>query len=283
MTRLMRTVRLLKSHQAAACQPARCAHRNGPFAFTQQPSSSIFSSHTTTRQFSSTPPPPPSDANPPSSAAQRDDGPLAATAQLVSATSPSPGPSPDATAIYTSPFISAVRRMKLFSLSSCGLSLVSAPLLLVLASPSIPLSGRLAMGTAVAAFGIGTTLALTKFTQPYVIRVWSAPTTDTVLFETLNVWARPRYRSVPVVGLRPLYNRLLSNVRALHAPPAETPSSDYFLHADIVDHPLLKPLVEHSLPLPEEQSDGVQQAETTLVEQTAAPQQPAADTAPKQR
>ncbi len=35
------------------------------------------------------------------------------------------------------------------------------------------------------------------------------------------MWARPRYRSVPVAGLRPLYNRLLSNVRALHNPPAE--------------------------------------------------------------
>ena len=200
----------------------------------------------------------------------------------MSTSSPSPAPPPDAVAIYTSPFISAVRRMKLFSLSSCALSLASAPLLLLLASPSIPLSGRIAMSSAVAAFGLGTTLALTKFTQPYVIRVWQCDGGDRLVMETLNVWARPRYRSVGVAGLRPLWNRLLSNVRALHAPPAEAPYSDYFLHADIVEHPLLKPLVEHSLPLPEEQPDGAQQAEATSAEQTAVAEQPTAAVEPKE-
>lgn len=165
--------------------------------------------------------------------------------------------------------------MKLFSLSSCGLSLLSAPLLLLLSSPTIPLSGRLAMCTAVAAFGVGTTLALTKFAQPYVIRVYSSTSSpDTLVVETLNVWARPVYRSVPVAGLRPLYNRLLSNVRALHFPPADKPHSDYFLHADMVEHPLLKPVVEHSLPPPDEPSESAQQqAESASVDQTP-PAQP---------
>ena len=161
--------------------------------------------------------------------------------------------------------------MKLFSLSSCGLSLLSAPLLLLLSSPTIPLSGRLAMCTAVAAFGVGTTLALTKFAQPYVIRVYSS-SADTLIVETTNVWARPVYRSVPLAGLRPLHNRLLSNVRALHSPPAERPHSDYFFHADLVTDPLLKPLVEHALPPPEEASESAQQTEAAEVEQSAAAQ-----------
>ena len=170
--------------------------------------------------------------------------------------------------------------MKLFSLSSCGLSLLSAPLLLLLSSPTIPLSGRLAMCTAVAAFGVGTTLALTKFAQPYVIRVYSS-SPDSLIVETTNVWARPVYRSVPTRGLRPLHNRLLSNVRALHCPPAEKPHSDYFFHADLVTDPLLKPLVEHSLPPPEEPSESAQQTEAAEIDQPAAPHQSNADAAHK--
>ena len=282
MTRLVPAARLLAVCRITVSLPARCHHRFCPSTLTRLPClhrcKHTCSWHISARAFSTTSVPPPADVTNSSSNAQRDDSILAETARLVSTSSPSSGPSPDAAVIYTSPFVSAVRRMKYFSLSSCVLSLVSAPLLLLLSSPSIPLSGRLAMCTAVAAFGVGTTLALTKFTQTYVIRVWSTGG-DTLLMETLNVWARPRYRSVPVDGLRPLYNRLLSNVRALHNPPAEKPYSDYFFHADIVDDPLLKPFVEHSLPPPEEQPESTeQQAEAITAEQTPRAKQPAADT-----
>ena len=284
MTRVTTTARLLTCRVTVLLSTG-CHHTLRPSIVIRhsclQRSSFTHPSYVAVRPFSSIPPPPPSQATSPSSAAPRNESLLAETGRLVSSSSPSPAPSPDATVLYMSPFVSAVRRMKLFSLSSCALSLVSAPLLLLLSSPSIPLSGRLAMCTAVASFGIGTTLALTKFTQPYVIRIHSA-TPTTLLFETLNIWARPRYRAVPVGGLRPLYNRLLSNVRALHDPPSEVVYSDYFLHADMVDHPLLKPLVEHSLPPPEEQPESQQQAEATSGEQTTAEQQPAAGTVPKQ-
>ena len=296
----------------SACRPA-CHHRLRPARHTTalhvqrclSPHLSYLTHAFSTAVPTSSPSsstPSSSDANSSTSTAPTDDSALAATARLVSPTSPSPAPSPDATVIYTSPFTTAVRRMKLFSLSSCALSLLSTPLLLLLASPSIPLSGRVAMCMAVGGFGLGTTLALTKFTEPYAIRVvlsngagsgsgggsggGSGSGSGQLVFETLNVWARPRYRSVPVEGLRPLHNRLLSNVRALHSPPAETPYSDYFLHADIVDHPLLKPLVEHSLPLPEtplEETQPAETAETISAEQAPTPvQQPAASTPPKQ-
>ena len=151
------------------------------------------------------------------------------TARLISTSSPSPAPSADATVLYTSPFVSAVRRMKFFSLSSCGLSLVSAPLLLLLSSPSIQLSGRLAMCTAVAAFGVGTTLCTHQNSHNPTSFASGRPR-PTPYCSRRSTCGRDRATAVcRWTGCGRCTTRLLSNIRALHSPPADAPSLGLFL------------------------------------------------------
>ena len=182
------------------------------------------------------------------------------TQRLVDLSSPSSPPPSSSDVIYAAPFLTALRRVKMFSLTSCVLSLLSSPIYLLLSPPTIPLSGRLAITTAVISFSLGTTLALTKLTQPYITQAHLHPpppstTTSTasssspepvLTLETLNVLARPRYQRVRAGELRPLYNRLLSNVRAVGVGKAGA-DVDFYLHPDAVQHPVLDPLAQRLL------------------------------------
>ena len=106
-------------------------------------------------------------------------------------------------------------------------------------------------------FSIGTTLALTKMTHPYLTRIHlhpGPPSLDpTLTMETLNVLARPTYQQARVSQLKPLYNRLMSNIRAVGV--GENGSDvDFYLHADEVQHPLLKPLAQEFIAYEAEQT-----------------------------
>ena len=192
--------------------------------------------------------------------------------RLVNLTSPSSPPPPSSTIIYSSPFLAAVRRVKLFSLTSCVLSVLSSPIYLFLAPSTIPLSGRLALTTAVVTFSLGTTAALTRITHSYVTRIHLHPldassdaAADPVMtFETMNIVARPRYQRVRVSELRPLYNRLMTNVRAGGVGEDEAGKDgvgrDFYLHVDLIDHPLLQPVAQQLIAQEAEQT-GQQQGE----------------------
>ena len=168
--------------------------------------------------------------------------------------------------VYESPFTPALKRVKLFSMSSCVLSIVSAPVMLSLSN--VPLAGRTAITIAVVAFGTLTTVVLSKFTGPYITRIFlpppqaaadtatssllppaglpAAPGADVMTLETLNYMARPRYWRVPASTLRPLPNTIMTNVRALlpAAGGAAAAYRDFFLHCDLVEHPLLLPVAQ---------------------------------------
>ena len=171
--------------------------------------------------------------------------------RLVDLSSPSSPPPPSSSVIYASPFLTALRRVKLFSLTSCVLSVLSSPIYVLLAPPTIPVSGRLALTAAVASFSLGTTLALTKMTHPYITRIHLHPPAAThstttsaepvLTLETLNVLARPRYQRVRPEQLRPLFNRLMSNVRAAGVGRGGE-DRDFYLHPDLVQHAALQPL-----------------------------------------
>jgi len=75
--------------------------------------------------------------------------------------------------IYHSPMERAVRAVKAFSLTSAAMALISAPVMVVLANPDMPMIGRMAIAGTVVTFGISTTIALTYFTRSYVIRVFA--------------------------------------------------------------------------------------------------------------
>lgn len=174
---------------------------------------------------------------------------------LVDLQSRSAPPEDNSTVIYTAPFIAACRTVKMFSLSSCLISLMSAPVMMVLAPSTIPPGGRISMGLVVASLGLGTTLALTAFTKPYVVRIYKHQPIDnsepTFTIEQFNLLARPVYTTVPLSAFIPLHNRGFKNLRAVVADQksGKDVNVDFFLHPEILmNDPDLAPLVEHSLP-----------------------------------
>ena len=149
--------------------------------------------------------------------------------------------------IYEAPFANAIRRMKLFSLTSCVLSALSSPIYLLLAPATVPMSGRLGITVAVLSFSFSTTIAFTKMTHSYLTRVYlhpqppsSPPQPAELTLETLSMLARPHYHQVSSAQLRPLFNRLITNVRALGV--GEGGHKDFYFHVDLVEDPVLRPI-----------------------------------------
>ncbi len=176
--------------------------------------------------------------------------------------------------IYQSAMEKAVRAVKAFSLTSAAMAILSAPVMLVLANPEMPMAGRVAIAGTVVAFGISTTIALTYFTRSYVIRVFAkqakpmaaaAPTVAgasteaadeaaarnwILTVETLNMFGRPVHTVAPHTSFHPLFSRVFNNVRvessasdaAAFSPPLQPVKKDLFVHMDQATNPLMLPL-----------------------------------------
>jgi len=149
--------------------------------------------------------------------------------------------------IYEGPFEKTVRRIKVFSLSSCFLTLVGSPLLVYFGNADIPLLHRSALGVAVMGFGLATTFLLNFIVKPYVIRMTYLPDREPkqLRLETLNFFGRKKVLDADIESLSTQTSRPLSTF-------AHPPSNmEFFLHEDvIVQNQNLKPLLKHVIYFP---------------------------------
>lgn len=106
------------------------------------------------------------------------------------ASMPAPAPFDD---IYTGPLARPVRSVKLFSVTSLGLTIVGSPLLAVLVSDKMPLIAGAVIAASAVAVSCSTTGLLAWFAKPYVTRL-SVSRSDRALLraETLTLLGRPQ-------------------------------------------------------------------------------------------
>lgn len=176
----------------------------------------------------------------------------------------------------------ALKAVKMFSLTSAAMSILSAPVMLVLANPNMPMVGRAAIAGTVLVFGLSTTAALTYFTRSYVVRIFaredtripstvvsatssSSSSTDLdatsaadraasdrwlLTVESLNMWGRPVFTTAPHSAFHPLFSRLFNNLRVdftqqqatIRGEGMKPVKKDMFIHMDLATNPLLLPL-----------------------------------------
>lgn len=74
--------------------------------------------------------------------------------------------------IYEGPLSGAIKALKMFSITSCAMSMVASPLLVLMSDPSISFTARAGLGFTVLTFGVSTTGAMSFLTSPYVVGVW---------------------------------------------------------------------------------------------------------------
>ena len=91
--------------------------------------------------------------------------------------------------VYRGPLRSAVRAVKVFSLTTCAAALVGGPILVALGNPSVPLLGRVLMTSFVMTIGISTTLILHWLMKGYVIEMYFDPKLEQLRVYTLTMLA----------------------------------------------------------------------------------------------
>ena len=110
-------------------------------------------------------------------------------------TSPS-NPTPAPEVAYRGPLTNTFRRLKIFSLSSLGLSAALAPFIFVIEASGIPLSARFALaGVAMATSGVSTAL-VAWCGSPYVTKLQRVEKDHALQMTTLTLGLRQRTTSV---------------------------------------------------------------------------------------
>ena len=94
--------------------------------------------------------------------------------------------------VYRGPLRSAVRAVKVFSLTTCAIALVGGPFLVMMGNPSVPLVGRVLMTSFVMLIGISTTLILHWLMKGYVIKMYYDPKSEHLRVYTLTMFAGKR-------------------------------------------------------------------------------------------
>lgn len=95
---------------------------------------------------------------------------------------------PDPNWTYEAPLATSLKRVKVLSIASCGLTLAGAPLLVTLGHSDAMWYAKASIGTTLAAFGTFTTWLLHWFSHPYVHRLEHDPRTDACEAKQLNVF-----------------------------------------------------------------------------------------------
>eukprot|EP01006_Ploeotia_vitrea_P067084 TRINITY_DN96400_c0_g1_i1.p1 TRINITY_DN96400_c0_g1~~TRINITY_DN96400_c0_g1_i1.p1 ORF type:complete len:260 (+),score=77.23 TRINITY_DN96400_c0_g1_i1:57-836(+) len=153
--------------------------------------------------------------------------------------------------MYEGPFGKGIRRLKLFSIGSCALTIVGSPVLVFLSTADVPMFHRAALGAAVVTFGVATTAMLNWFVKPYVVNAWLLPPHDppmAVRFETVDLLGRPKYTEVRLDDLSPDVTRPFGTFQD------SLSGRVFFMHEDIVTRDdVLKPVFEHVILWPEEE------------------------------
>eukprot|EP00124_Ichthyophonus_hoferi_P002335 Ihof_evm9s154 gene=Ihof_evmTU9s154 len=76
--------------------------------------------------------------------------------------------------IYIGPLSAPMKRLKMFSITGCSLSLIGTPSLFYMQSGIAPL-GKAVFASIVFLTGLGSTALVTFFTKPYIHRMWFTP------------------------------------------------------------------------------------------------------------
>lgn len=100
--------------------------------------------------------------------------------------------------IYEGPLSKTVKYAKRFSLTTCAVSLIGCPFLVMYGKASVPFVGKLALAATVLLMGTTTTFILHWFTRVYVHRMWYNPQKKSFAVETMNVFARRKMSYFPI-------------------------------------------------------------------------------------
>ncbi|SPQ97818.1 unnamed protein product (mitochondrion) [Plasmodiophora brassicae] len=114
----------------------------------------------------------------------------------VAASSPTHGEQ-----LYTGRLSDAVRKLKLLSVSSCAVTVVTSPLFLLLESAASP-GIRAAMSAMFLAFSFGTTTALHTVSKRYVTAIYQSGDSGTIDVQTLSLLGRPKTAKFDVAAIR---------------------------------------------------------------------------------
>ena len=91
--------------------------------------------------------------------------------------------------VYEGSFGALIRRVKMVSVTSCSLTLLTMPFLALFGDASVALEARLAIAGIVSLFGAGTTGTVNWICKPYIVRLWRN-TQDHYTAETVNILAQ---------------------------------------------------------------------------------------------
>lgn len=131
--------------------------------------------------------------------------------------------------VYRGPLRSAVRAVKIFSLTTCAAALVGGPILVTLGNPSVPLLGRVLMTSVVMLIGISTTLILHWLMKGYVIEMHFDPKSEHLRAYTLTMLAGKRRHTFHLSDAGPP-----ENIAAFSTFQANGKS--FFMHSEVMEN-----------------------------------------------
>ena len=130
--------------------------------------------------------------------------------------------------VYEGPLSRSVQLVKAFSLSTALATIAATPVLMIYGKESVPLAGKLALGSTVLLAGTSTTLLLHWLTKVYVHKMFYDVSKETFAVETMTIFARRKETEFA-----------LNEIKLAKEPTAFTTfkvrGKKYFLHTDLVE------------------------------------------------
>ena len=130
--------------------------------------------------------------------------------------------------VYTAPLISAVRNLKLVSITTASGSVVVGPLIVLSDNISSPLVARLALCSMICLVGTSTTATLHYFLRGYITRLYYNKTDGLVTANVLSIFGRKKERSFYLTQVETPANRLGFNTFQVNG-------THYYLHPNVIE------------------------------------------------
>jgi hypothetical protein len=127
--------------------------------------------------------------------------------------------------VYDGLFGALIRRVKIISVSSCGLTMLSMPMLAIFGDESVPVSARVAVAGVVMFFGAGTTATVHWMCHPYITQMWRN-TQDHYTAESVNMFGRRKYTNFVASDV------VMADSRPFSTFKLEPYNHNYYVHTD---------------------------------------------------
>ena len=127
--------------------------------------------------------------------------------------------------VYEGSFGALIRRVKLVSVTSCSLTLLTMPLLAIFGDQSVAMETRIAIAGVVSLFGAGTTGTVNWICKPYIVRMWRN-TQDHYTAETVNILAKRKMTNFVAADVTQGDNRPFSSFKL------GSLGMNYYVHKD---------------------------------------------------